>query len=54
MKDKTNTVLTRKEDKQMAKLYDPYDNVVATMEEAMEVGQIDRRMFDIIKNPRTL
>ncbi|MDY2627621.1 MAG: Glu/Leu/Phe/Val dehydrogenase [Lachnospiraceae bacterium] len=36
----------------MAKLYDPYDNVVATMEEAMEVGQIDRRMFDIIKNPQ--
>lgn len=36
----------------MAKEYDPYDNVVATMEKAMEVGQIDKRMFDIIKNPQ--
>lgn len=36
----------------MAKVYDPYENVVATMEEAMEVGKIDKTMFDIIKNPQ--
>ena len=36
----------------MAKLYDPYENVVATMEEAMEVGQLDKSMFEIIKNPQ--
>lgn len=36
----------------MEKLYDPYDNVVAVMEEAMEVGNINKRMFDIIKNPQ--
>lgn len=36
----------------MEKLYDPYDNVVAVMEEAMEVGNINKAMFDIIKNPQ--
>lgn len=36
----------------MAKLYDPYENVVATMEEAMEVGHLDKSMFEIIKNPQ--
>lgn len=36
----------------MAKIYDPYENVVATMEEAMEVGHIDKTMFEIIKNPQ--
>lgn len=36
----------------MAKKYDPYENVVATMEEAMEVGKIDKTMFEIIKNPQ--
>lgn len=36
----------------MAKEYDPYENVVAVMEEAMEKGGIDKRMFDIIKNPQ--
>ena len=36
----------------MAKKYDPYENVVATMEEAMEVGKMDKRMFEIIKNPQ--
>lgn len=34
------------------KIYDPYENVVATMEEAMEVGHIDRTMFEILKNPQ--
>lgn len=36
----------------MAKKYDSYENVVATMEEAMEVGKIDKTMFEIIKNPQ--
>lgn len=36
----------------MAKIYDPYENVVATMEEAMKVGHIDKTMFEIIKNPQ--
>ena len=36
----------------MSKPYDPYENVVETMEEAMEIGQIDRTMFEIIKNPQ--
>ena len=36
----------------MPKTYDPYENVVAVMEEAMEKGGIDKKMFDIIKNPQ--
>lgn len=36
----------------MSKIYDPYDNVVSVMEKAMEVGNIDRRMFDLLKNPQ--
>ena len=36
----------------MSKGYDPYENVVAVMEEAMEKGKLDKRMFDIIKNPQ--
>lgn len=36
----------------MAKIYDPYENVVATMEQAMKVGHIDKTMFEIIKNPQ--
>lgn len=36
----------------MAKQYDPYENVVAVMEEAMDKGKLDKRMFDIIKNPQ--
>ena len=32
--------------------YDPYDNVLEILEEAMDVGKIDRYMFDIIKNPQ--
>lgn len=36
----------------MAKEYDPYENVVKTMEEAMDVGHIDKTMFEIIKNPQ--
>ena len=36
----------------MAETYDPYENVVATMEEAMQVGQIDSTYFEILKNPQ--
>lgn len=32
--------------------YDPYENVLAVMEEAMNIGNIDKYMFDIIKNPQ--
>ena len=34
------------------KNYDAYENVVAVMEQAMEKGNIDKAMFDIIKNPQ--
>lgn len=34
------------------KKYDPYDNVVSVMEAAMAKGNIDRSMFEIIKNPQ--
>ncbi len=34
------------------KVYDPYENVVAVMEEAADIGKIDKRMFDILKNPQ--
>lgn len=34
------------------KKYDPYENVVAVMEEAAKIGDIEMRMFDIIKNPQ--
>lgn len=36
----------------MIKEYDPYENVVKVMEEAVEVGHISKRMFEIIKNPQ--
>lgn len=36
----------------MNKSYDPYENVVAVMEKAMEVGHINKQMFEIIKNPQ--
>ncbi|MDD3414556.1 MAG: Glu/Leu/Phe/Val dehydrogenase [Lachnospiraceae bacterium] len=36
----------------MAKKYDPYENVVAVMDEAITKGNIDRSMFEIIKNPQ--
>lgn len=36
----------------MAVKYDPYENVVSVMEKAMEVGKIDKKMFEIIKNPQ--
>lgn len=32
--------------------YDPYENVVSVMEQAMEVGNINKSMFEIIKNPQ--
>lgn len=34
------------------KKYNPYKNVVTVMEEAMEKGNIDKYMFEIIKNPQ--
>ena len=33
----------------MSRQYDPYENVVAVMEEAMNIGGIDKRMFEIIR-----
>jgi len=36
----------------MNKSYDPYENVVSVMEKAMEVGHINKQMFEIIKNPQ--
>ena len=36
----------------MSKAYDPYENVIDVMSEAMEVGHIDKKMFEIIKNPQ--
>lgn len=36
----------------MAKIYDPYDNVVSVMAKAVEVGNIDTSMFEILKNPQ--
>lgn len=32
--------------------YDPYENVVTTMEKAVEVGGISKQLFEIIKNPQ--
>ena len=32
----------------MSKAYDPYENVIDVMTEAMEVGHIDKKMFEII------
>ena len=36
----------------MAAKYDPFENVVSVMEQAMKVGKIDDSMFEIIKNPQ--
>lgn len=36
----------------MSHTYNPYDNVVSVMTEAMERGNIDKTMFEIIKNPQ--
>ena len=36
----------------MAEQYDPYENVVSVMTKAMDVGKIDTRMFEILKNPQ--
>lgn len=36
----------------MSKTYDPYENVVSVMDKAMEIGRIDRRMFELLKNPQ--
>ena len=36
----------------MEKGYDPYKEVVTVLEKAMEVGNIDRTYFEIIKNPQ--
>lgn len=36
----------------MSTTYDPYQNVIDVMTEAMEIGHIDKTMFEIIKNPQ--
>ncbi len=36
----------------MAKQYDPYDNVIHVMEQAVKVGNIDDHMFEILKHPQ--
>lgn len=36
----------------MSSTYDPYENVVAVMRKAVEIGNIDKRMFEILKNPQ--
>ncbi|KUO71177.1 MAG: glutamate dehydrogenase [Desulfosporosinus sp. BRH_c37] len=36
----------------MERAYDPYENVVTVLEQAMDVGNIDRSMFEILKNPQ--
>lgn len=34
------------------KAYDPYENAVAVMEKAVTIGNIDAKMFEIIKHPQ--
>lgn len=36
----------------IATSYDPYENVVDVMERAVEIGHINKSMFEIIKNPQ--
>lgn len=36
----------------MPKVYDPFENVISVMESAMKVGNIDQRMFELLKNPQ--
>lgn len=36
----------------MAKKYDAYENVIRVMEQAMDMGHINRDMFEILKNPQ--
>lgn len=36
----------------MLKKYDPYENVLEVLSEAMDVGNINKYMFEIIKNPQ--
>ncbi|MFA9378857.1 MAG: Glu/Leu/Phe/Val dehydrogenase [Lachnotalea sp.] len=36
----------------MSDLYDPYENVISVMTKAMEIGHINQRIFEIIKNPQ--
>lgn len=36
----------------MKKKYDPYENVITVLEEAMDIGNINKNMFEIIKNPQ--
>ena len=40
--------------KSPAKNYDPYENVVDVMEKAVEIGHINKSMFEIIKNPQAV
>lgn len=34
--------------------YDPYQNVLEVLEDAMDIGKIDRYMFEIIKHPQRI
>lgn len=36
----------------MAKEYDAYENVIRVMEQAMDMGHINKDMFEILKNPQ--
>lgn len=36
----------------MAASYDPYKNVIDIMEQAMDIGHINKHMFEILKNPQ--
>lgn len=36
----------------MKKAYDPYENVITVLEQAIDIGNIDRSMIEIIKNPQ--
>lgn len=36
----------------MSKAYDPFENVQTVMEKAVDVGKIDKTMFEILKNPQ--
>ena len=35
-----------------SKQYDPYENVINVMEQAAEIGQVSKYMFEILKNPQ--
>lgn len=36
----------------VSKVYDPFENVQTVMKKAVEIGKIDKTMFEILKNPQ--